>query len=199
MQLRAAAPTLDGSVAQEEWAGAREVANLDGVTVAALRAGEGLYISVSSDRGGILTVYVASGDVVRVLHASDAISEARYERSDGGAYRLAERWGEWDRSADTAGQLAFKTSHGWVSSIGPMGPRGEREFLLDVSRLPEGARIAISYAAAPEFETLLTVPEGLADGTALPEVQRGFLPETVSFQTDAWTTVDALASVEDGE
>ena len=191
-------PNLDGLVTASEWEAATTLVDIERVALRRLMYEESLYLGVESDRGGILTVYIASNGDVRVLHASDAIAEAQYKRSED-AYLLARGFGEWDRSTDASGQDAFLAAHGWVSSIGRMGPPGHREMVIDLSRLPEDSRIAISYASAPEYETLFVFPTGLTDDTRLTEVQRGFLPETIAFDIDAWMTIGALTGEEDTE
>lgn len=191
-QTLPAAPTVDGVLADGEWDDADLVANVGGVTLLRLRVGDMLYLGVRSDLPGILTVYVALKEAVRVLHASEAIGEARYVRSEGAAeHRLAQGF-VWDRSQDQEGQRAYQAKRGWVASVGPMGPRGQREFALDLSRLPKGAHLAVSYAVGPGFDTLFVAPSGLEDGTANDDLQRGFLPDSLFFAVERWPLARAF-------
>jgi len=189
------AADTDGRIGPAEWAGARTLIGQDGATLLALGDETALRLAVRSEGPGILTVWISHAGRVRLLHASAAIGEAAYERTDDGAWRRAADF-TWDRSHDAASRRAHLAAHGWLASITPDWDRNEREFTLDLAALPRDARMAVSFGAGEHFDTLFVWPASVRDDTRLGDMQRGTLPERAHFQPDEWSTLAALLAGE---
>jgi hypothetical protein len=74
------APTVDGKIDDGEWAGATTHRLEGGGDLRLLKRGDFLYVAVHGAATGLASLCAAKGDTVRILHASAAIGEARYER-----------------------------------------------------------------------------------------------------------------------
>jgi len=182
------ADDTDGRLEAAEWAGASNLLELNRTTLLAQSDGKVLRVAVRSSQLGILTVWVSDGQRVRLLHASAAIGEAVYERRDDGAFRLTKEFA-WDRGDDAESRRAHFQEHGWVASITPNWDRGDREFVLDLSRLSEGSRIAVSFGAGEKFDTLFVWPNAVKDDTRLGDMQRGNLRARARFEPKDWAAI----------
>src|SRR5690606_38769698 len=75
------APAIDGTIGSAEWADARIERLEGGGQVRLLERGGYLYVAVEGTGQGLVSLCAAGGGTVRILHASAALGEARYEKS----------------------------------------------------------------------------------------------------------------------
>ena len=186
------ATSTDSCGNEHEWAPAHTLLLHQPTTLLALTADRTLRIAVQSDSPGILTVWIAEGDRVRLLHASAAVGEAAYKKDAHGDWMRQQDF-RWDRSPDADARRAHLKTHGWTASITPDWDRSERELAIDLDTISPDARLAVSYGAGEHFDTRFVWPETAEDDTRLHEMQRGDLPECACFDTDGWATLDALS------
>lgn len=186
------ATATDGRVDEHQWKDAQTLLQDDHTTLLALPSDRILRFAVQSDAPGILSVWIAEGDRVRLLHASAAVGEGFYEKDAHDDWNRTRDF-RWDRGEDAAARRAHFEARGWTASITPDWDRSEREFAIDLDTLAPDARIAISYGAGEHFDTRFVWPAALEDDTRLSEMQRGDLPERACFDTDGWSTLDALS------
>ena len=152
-----AVPGIDGRIDEAEWAGAitREMSN--GGQVRILARGEFVYVAVRGPRAGLASLCAAKGSTVRILHASAAVGEARYER-DGSAWKQASGFEFKLRDAPRAGRPTaaesadYLRTAGWVANASVTGSP-DREFQiraadvdsLGVTFLGTSEPMAVSY------------------------------------------------------
>ena len=189
---RSDAPRLDGILGEADWGAGAQVALDAGGHARYLHDGARLYVAVQGPVAGWSHVYLASGDTVRVLHASAALGSVRYVRSADGTWQTDEAFAYELRDTSLSpaaeeGRARYLAEHGWVASLSGMGEPGAQEYAIDLARLGPEPRIAIVQAgdaAAPTGWPVLT------DGTRDPVLVRGDAPTPLSFDLDAWATLE---------
>ncbi|MGE0440581.1 MAG: hypothetical protein AB7L66_10420 [Gemmatimonadales bacterium] len=168
--------SLDGRIDPLEWAGATITSLSDGTEVLWMHDDRGVQLAV---RGApaIVSVCLARGDTVTVLHASAALGTARFVRADTGWRRVADF--VWDRSAqDGDGREAAGE---WRAS-----PRGRPvELEIGMSRLGAPASVAVATMAP----TIGRWPPELADDCGSLGLLMGTAPLLARFNPAAWSPV----------
>jgi hypothetical protein len=165
------APTIDGVVGADEWAGAR-VERVEDVTLRFRSDAKRLYIAVErAQPTAFACVFVAREGMVRVLHASAKLGSATYV--DGKPQSKDYAW----KDAAT-----MQREEGWHATT--MKSPAVQEFAIDRAQL---GPIAIGIFVAPD--RVVVWPPGLRDGVANVELVAGFNPDGVTFDTAKWITV----------
>ena len=180
---------IDGTIGEAEWAGARTETMEGGGMVFLRRTDTTLYVGVRGTADGIAHLCVATGDAVRLLHASAAIGSAVYRRSGEGFAKATDfDWQLRDPAltgAAAAARAAYLEREAWVGTVSRMGPAVEREFAVARRAWAGGPiRVAVGYVTLPA-RAVSRWPAGATD-CAAAELIAGFLPDTASFRPDAW-------------
>ena len=182
------APVIDGKVDEAEWTGATTAALTGGGTVRILARGEFVYVAVHGSRAGLASLSAAKGDVVRILHASAAVAEARYERGDntwkqtsGFDFKLrdAPRAGRAPSSAEYADYLR---AAGWVANSSAAGSP-DREFQVGADAVDA---LGVTFLATSEPTALSYWPATIADDCKSTPIAQGYLPAAASFDPSTW-------------
>lgn len=158
---------VDGRVGLGEWPAASERAS----AVDIRRVGREIFLLVRTDGGHPVHVYVEEAGTLRLLHASSALGEARYERNAEGDYRLV-RGFIWSLADPARGgpplrelaeaQREHLAREGWVASTSALGEPGVVEFRLSSALLDRpGVRWGAGYFAGGDGpESLRHFPPG---------------------------------------
>jgi hypothetical protein len=184
------APVVDGRIDTAEWSAAR-VESLEGGGDVRLVVRRGsLYLGIRGPAAGLATVCVADASGVRLLHASAALGDARYERAgDGWAKRSDFAWQLRDTRAGgpvSADKEAFFAARGWLANASAAGAP-HREFRIDlgggvtsvaVAYLSTGSPMAVSRWPATADDDCVSVPLG-----------QGKLAERGAFSPEKWHLV----------
>lgn len=180
-------PVIDGAIGETEWSGAVTARLEGGGALRLLGRGEFLYVAVDGRGQGLASLCAAKDDTVRILHASAALGEGRYERAAGGWRRTADfDWKVRDSPAGGDGAERFLRETGWLANPSAGGsPR--REFQIRMSLVEA---LAVTFLSLPEPMTLARWPAGVGDDCAKVSVAQGFLPESAAFDPSAWHRVD---------
>jgi hypothetical protein len=175
----AKAPEIDGTIRAEEWKGAARFELVNGGELFIQSDGVALYIAIRGDADGWSHVYLGDESSVRVLHASAALGEVKYQKT-------AETWEaqgqfSWEMRNFSARNDAekddFYQKHGWIANTVNRGR--EREYRISRAALA-GRHIAVVYAADPASPRYW--PPTLRDDTLATELVRGNLPPKLTFQ-----------------
>lgn len=196
------APTLDGAIGDDEWAGALRIER-DGHTLFLMRDGGRVSVGVRSPAEFVITtICIRDGDRVRIVHASAALGEAVYRR-DGDSWAQESTPDAWarfghDRAAWPGLQQSFFADHGWTGSHANMGAATDTELAVALEALVDDAGEPLPFAIvlyeparnAADSRVLLTLPADLSDDAISHGINAGFWPETASFATESWTMID---------
>jgi hypothetical protein len=178
----APAPVIDGTIGDDEWAGAAAVAMDDGTEARFLQSGGYVYVAIAATEIGAANLLVAGGDVVRVLHSSAALGSARYE-PDLGGWTLTQDFDWCCRNvADDAERTALLAREGWQANIGYAGTSGHVEYQVLIE---DGSPVALSYVLRDG--TVAVWPADLDEAARRPLY--GQREETESFDFDGWATL----------
>ena len=184
-------PVIDGTIAAEEWRGARRELFKDGSELLLLRHGEDLYLGIRALGEGMIgaNVFIESGEGISIHHVSAALGTAVYKEG-GGGWRLVRDFSWRCRRTDsgqeaTAERGAFFREEGWVASNSRMGAPQELEYRIR----PKSAsfRLAAHYIRASEPAVKIPWPPDLDDDTVRPTPTR--LPPELSFSPEKWAMI----------
>jgi len=126
---------VDGQIGLGEWSATTARAS----AVQVRRVGREVFLLVRTEGTHPVHVYIEEGRTLRLLHASAALGEARYERDDDGDYRLTRGfvWSLADPARGgpplrelAAAQREHLARAGWVASTSSLGDAGVVEFRL---------------------------------------------------------------------
>jgi len=142
-----------GRVGLGEWSAAGEAAS----AVQVRRVGREVFLLVRTDGLHPVHVFIEEAGTLRLLHASSALGEARYQRTPEGDYRLA-RGFAWSLADPARGgpplhelaeaQREHLAREGWVASTAALGERGVVEFRLASALIDRpGVRWGAGYLA----------------------------------------------------
>jgi hypothetical protein len=181
------APVIDGRIGETEWAGAATADLTGGGTVKILRRGEFLYVAVRGPRSGLASLCAAKGTRVRILHASAAVGEARYDRA-GDAWKQTSPFEFQLRDAPRAGRPTpseyadYLRRAGWVANASAAGSP-EREFQI---RAEDVDALAVTFLGTSEPMTLSYWPPTIADDCRSVPIAQGYLTPSASFDPAGW-------------
>ena len=147
-----------------------------------------VYLTVHGPNRGLASICVADGNVVRVLHASAALGEARYQRED-------DRWlrrqpFSWSvRDSPRTGpatekvQKDYLAANGWLANSSHSGS-AQREFVI---RAGGDARFAVTFLSTDAM-TVSYWPSFDDDCRSL-DLTRGDAGVTLRFDPARWKTL----------
>lgn len=186
--VQPAAPAIDGKIDEAEWAGAATYPLEGGGEVRLLPRGDFLYVAVRGSTPGLASLCAAGADTVRILHASAAIGEARYEW----------RAGVWTRTADFEWRLrdsprtgppapeAYQQAllaAGWIANPSAAGAP-VREFQI---RRAGVDAIGVTFLRTSEPMSLAFWPRTMSDDCRTNmRIAQGYVPETAAFDPAQW-------------
>ncbi len=193
---RSRAVVIDGTIEEGEWRGSAVVKRRDGEML--LRHdGKYLYIGIRSARRGFPSVCLMRGNTVRVIHASFALGEAMYAKTNA-TWRLDAPF-EWEPPARAVGsdrdpqRMRFLTERGWVGSTVPMGNPRHAEIPNALDQLdPRDLRVSVAFFLedAGRGEEIASWSRTRArDGCANERLVRGYAPQKLTFRKSGWTKV----------
>jgi hypothetical protein len=195
---KGSAISIDGRLSEAEWSKATTVGG-SGVKLSLLATEGLLQVGLRSEPLFVATLCIAQGDRVHVFHASSALGHAIYQRGeDGTGWTLSQSF-EWrlrmkDIASDVeAARSSHRSEHGWVANTVEMNkPEAAMEFQIDASFLSDSpARIAIGLLLRGESPSVNGWPPGPdEDGCTSREVIAGPLPESASFDTSGWASIE---------
>lgn len=183
--------TLDGTLATEEWKEAAR-GSLSGAGLALFMTRDGLLsVGVRGPAHGLAHLVVASGDTVRVLHASAALGTVVYVRRGGSWEKIVDPvWEMRDPSSSLAAIRARSDHldiHGWVGTTGRMGRTNEVEFLLRPQAFGEGPLyLAVAFFPVDPQGAPLQWPGTTGDDVALIPLLTGPMPQTLHLAPERW-------------
>ncbi len=185
-------PTMDGTLAAEEWKDALPV-ELDPEGEALLLQDEkALYVGLRVGRNCIPSLAVHQEDKILVLHASASLGTAAYARS-GEAWRANRKftWRCRDGQTSDEERASFTADEGWFATTNGVGRPGEAEYTID-RRLLKGAfpRLAIvACRLQPMPPTACAWPKTVRDGTRNQDLLFGKTPD-LDFDPESWAQLD---------
>lgn len=193
---RAAKPTIDGRLDAAEWSASVREESKGRLQVRLQHDGESLFIGVTSPGAGFVSVCLADGDAIRVLHASAALGAVNYTR-DGGDWtpdREAFVYGMRNTaftSAALAERRAYLAEHGWLASTARMGDGRNQELQIALTRVPATARLAVAYYLTSDQGSVVAWPDSMSatDGCTELQLVRGFVPPRLRFDPRRWAAL----------
>lgn len=196
-------PVIDGRIDEAEWSGAvvHELVLGEGAKhpateparVRLLRRGDFLYVAVQGSRPGLASLCSAKGPLVRILHASAATAEARFERAGEGWKKTADF--EWQlrdspRAGGSPGQRQYEQMlerSGWTANPDAEGSAG-REFQIRASDVDA---LGVTFLTTSDPMVVAYWPATVADDCRSMRVAQGFLPDSAAFDPTQWHQVGA--------
>lgn len=190
-------PHVDGSVALEEWADALELPLSGGGALFLKRSGADLFVGVRGNTGGFVSLGLASGDSLRILHASTGLITASYSRDVSGWVSVHGFRGPL--RADGTGfprtevrrteayQLACYDQFGWTSNVVELGPPSDFEFRIRVSeRAPGPLWLSVVMYRVQGNPRIARAPASLGDAALNPELLQGTASARLAFDVASW-------------
>jgi hypothetical protein len=192
-------PTLDGSLAPEEWKDALRVGLTPEGEALLLQDEEALYVGLRVEPNCLPSLALSRGGKILVLHASASLGTAVYERS-GEGWKATRTFAWRCRDGQTSGaeKARFLADEGWFATTIGVGRKGEAEFRIE-RRLLTGKSPALALVAcrlrrgAP---TACVWPQTLSDGTADQALLFGRTPD-LDFDPETWGRLDLGTSGHD--
>jgi hypothetical protein len=190
-----AAPTVDGTVGEAEWAGAATIALERSVMLRFLHDGAQVYMAISGlmppTESAFACLFVAEPEHVRVLHASAKLGSAIYTVGADQRYQPRSKTYAW-RPGDE-----MMRDEGWLATTVSAANHRQQEFALTFAALglPDRARrIALGYfhvdpSVRPAQPGALVWPVGLDDAVANIQLLGGFNPDDLSFDPSRWVVL----------
>lgn len=191
---RASAPAIDGRLDDAEWAASFREQTRGGLQVRLQQDATSLFIGVTSPGSGFVSVCLASGERVRILHASAALGSVNYKRGDAGDWEAAEinfAYGMRNTALDATAvseRRAYLAKHGWVASTARMGGGHVQEVQVALRGVTPGTRLALAYYLTSGAGSVLYWPEAMAptDGCTDLQLVRGTVPTRLRFDPGRW-------------
>jgi hypothetical protein len=184
-------PVIDGTIASEEWQGARRESFSDGSELLLLRRGDDLYLGIRAKTQGLIAgnVFIEYIDGIAIHHASAALGTAVY-RKDGKLWRLVRNFSWRCRGAGNgeearAEREAFLREENWIASTSRMGTPQELEYRIRTGGSP--VRLAVAFLRATDPNIKVPWPADLDDDCVKP-TPKG-LPQQLSFSPEKWAAL----------
>jgi hypothetical protein len=161
-----------------------------GGQVSLRRDGDTLHVTVNGPRKGLASLCVGDQWTVRILHASAALGEARYEKQ-GDSWTLASGFEFKLRDSRTgppsdADRRGYFETMGWSANSSNAGAP-VREFAI---RLTDRIRfIGVAFLGIDEPMAVSHWPSSLDDDCRAVQVAQGYLPKSARFTPSAWHSV----------
>jgi polyisoprenoid-binding protein YceI len=179
---------VDGKLDAAEWTGAYEAALAGGARLLLRHDDKYLYLALKAEPG-YPSVCVASGDIVRILHASAALGAGIYART-GAVWQRRQAFAFAMRSADVsekgkAAQRDYLVANGWVATNFAMS-RTDKEIQIALSLFDRNdPRLALGYWVLQDNRALAW-PANVVDGCTMAQVVQGPLPAEARFEPRSW-------------
>lgn len=185
-------PTIDGTLATEEWKGALRVQLAPEGEAFLMQDDEALYVGVRAGRSCIPSIALLRNKKVLVLHASASLGTAVYERSGEGW--KATRTFEWRcRGGKTSGaeRDRFLADEGWFATTIQVGRKGEAEYRIERRLLSDKspALALVVCRLQPGAPTACVWPATVQDGTKDQALLFGRTPD-LEFDPETWARLD---------
>jgi hypothetical protein len=182
-----APPQIDGHIGAEEWTGATKHTLTGGGELSLLTLGDSLYVGLRGPKAGLASLCIASGDRVRILHASAALGEGIFVRkgptwSKATDFTWALRDSPRSGGPSASERTAFLQKAGWLANASASGSP-EREFQIQLAGVEA---IAVTFLATDDSLALSYWPPSVGDDCRTVKVPQGFLPDTATFRPDSW-------------
>ena len=160
---------------------------IGGGDVSIVRDAAAWRVTVTGPGAGLASLCLADESGVRILHASAAVGEGVYERTEGGwALKSGFSWKLRDTAKGPPPETErseFFSSKGWVANADNTGTR-PREFVL---RASEGVRfLGVTFLTTSEPMAVSYWPEGMDDDCRALKVAQGFLAPAAQFRPEHW-------------
>ena len=184
-----AALVLSGAIALWAQALPRE-AMTGGGHVSLRRDGDTLHVTVTGPRKGLASLCASDESTVRILHASAALGEARYEKQ-GDSWTLASGFDFKLRDSRTgspgdADRRGYFEAMGWSANSSNAGAP-VREFAI---RLTDRIRyIGVTFLGIDEPMAVSHWPSSMEDDCRAVQVAQGYLPKSARFSPSTWHSV----------
>jgi hypothetical protein len=195
---RGAAPVIDGRIDDAEWKGAAISTLPDGSTLRMKHDDAHLFLAISAAQSGFPSVCIATGDTIRVLHASAALGSVAYTRA-GDVWSTRETAFVYGmRTTDLTDKARgerreYLARHGWVGSTFRMGDGRAQEMQISLDLVSKTPAIALGYFVMGTGSTgsVVAWPASMppADGCADAELVRGAVPPQLRFAPASWVTL----------
>jgi hypothetical protein len=188
--------TIDGRVNDAEWRNALRVENPAGTVVRLLRDADHLYLGVSSERQGFVSLCLARNNEVHVLHASAALGAVTY-RPSGDVWSSADtafRYGMRNTAIDEdarSQRAAYLAENGWVASTVRMGnDQRSQEMQIALARFPLPFSIALARWLFTNTSESWPATISDHDGCFSLPLVRGGVPQGLLFKPAFWLTIE---------
>jgi hypothetical protein len=182
---------IDGSLSADEWESATQIDLADDNQLFLMHAGGYLFLGIRGMAEPVISICIDQADQISILHSSAAIGTAVY-RLGGGVWQQVRSF-DWccrdttDRPQAQEERRAHLEDQGWIASNGRMGIPQQVEF--QISLPGDSLRLAFSSIGAPDYESVISWPGGLADGCSSPDMLKGPIPEETQFSLEDWITL----------
>lgn len=189
--------TIDGRVDDDEWRNALRVEQPAGTVVRLLRDADHVYLGVTSERQGFVSLCLATNNDVHVLHASAALGAVTY-RSSGDVWQSGDtafRYGMRNTALDDAARsqrATYLAEHGWVASTVRMGTdQRSQEMQISLRKYPLPFSIAlarwlITTNSSEVWPATITDHEGCFT----QRLVQGWVPQGILFKPAFWLTIE---------
>ncbi|HSF82269.1 MAG TPA: hypothetical protein VLA49_13585 [Anaerolineales bacterium] len=181
-------PTVDGTIATEEWQNAEVEIFSDGSELLLLQAGGFLYLGIRANFKGMIAgnVFINQGDEISILHSSAALGTAIYQRGEESWQQKQDFAWRCRDSSNSESALAeraeFLEAEGWLAANGRMGTPNELEYKI---KIPEqDFRLAVVYIKSSYPYEKVPWPVDLDDDCISPTP--GGMPKILAFSPEAW-------------
>ena len=187
-------PTLDGILSPGEWKDAEVVPLSDGAAAFVSSVEGGIAAGIRGPTPGLAHLALATGDTVRILHASAALGMVVYVREADGWVKVKDPvWEIRDPSLTTAAREAraeYLIRNGWVATTARMGKDTETEFLVRLPALGTGAcRMAVVYLPIEPVGPPRVWPPTAKDEVASLPLLTGPMPTTLALEPSTWARI----------
>lgn len=185
------AVTIDGTIADAEWADASAFDLTNGGRLLLKHDGTYLYVGVRGTAKGWCHIYVARDSRVEVLHASAALGRVIYKPDEKRLWQSSDSytWELRDRTVNDETRMKmdrYLAANGWVAGNSNMGEGVDMEF--KIVRASGAVSIAVVHTA--DGKAMSFFPEKLADDTLKRELVRGEVPAGLTFDPAKWARLE---------
>jgi len=195
---RGAPAVVDGRVDEAEWKGSAVQPLPDGAVLRLRHDGQHVFLGITSPRPGFASVCIASGDTVRVYHASAALGSVAYTRgsTEWTTSETEFSYGMRTRTLDDkarAERSAFLAQHGWLASTFHMGGGRAQEIQFPLAAIPPASSVALAFfVLADDAGSVLRWPAGAAaaDGCWNEKLVQGEVPPRLHFMPQGWSRLE---------
>jgi len=178
---RGIAPTIDGSIAADEWNDAARVELTNGGEAHLKHDGMFLYIAITGAGNGIGSLCAVDGKDIRILHASAALGTAVFR--DGKATR-GFTWTNRD-TGDMAARKRFLDAEQWFANATPRA-NPEREYQIRIDGRKE-IPLTLAFLSIDGDATKMHVwPAEVDDACADAKLAGGWTEGQFVFDPQRW-------------